>query len=90
MTVAREIANGPGRLSAPGVSLKAVTPHSSSDLPDGVCKALYVGTGGDLDVVAENDASAVTLENVPSGTWIPVRARAVRSTSTADDIVALY
>lgn len=90
MTISRTERDEVGRISAPCVTLKDVTPHSADDLPDGVCKALYVGTGGDLVVVAENDASSVTLKNVPDGTWIPVRVRAVRSSGNADDIIAGY
>ena len=75
--------------SIPAQSLKAVTPNDSADLPDGVCRALYVGGFGDLALIAENDSSEVTLVGV-SG-WISVRARRVMATNTtATNIVAVY
>lgn len=77
--------------STPAVSLKAVTPHASNDLPDGISKALFVGTSGNVEVLAEGDTVAVVLKNVPSGTTLPIRVKAVRvASTTATDIVALY
>lgn len=71
-------------------SLKAVTPSDSADLPNGVCRALWIGAAGDVAIIAENDTSAVTLADVPAG-LLPVRAKRVMSTNTAaTDIVALY
>lgn len=77
--------------TAPASSLKAVTPHASSNLPDGRCRALWVGGAGDVAIIAENDTVAVTITAVPAGTLLPVRAKAVRvSGTTATNIVALY
>lgn len=57
----------------------AVTPNDSTDLPrSGI---LYVGTGGTL-VVRTIGGDDVTLTNVPSGTFVPVRVRRVFSTGT--------
>ncbi len=77
--------------SAPASSLKVVTPHASNTLPDGVCRALWVGTAGDVAVIAEDDTVAITLTAVPAGSVLPVRAKAVRvAGTTAGNIVALY
>ena len=70
-------------------SYAAVTPNDSTDLA-AACRALYVGTGGNV-VAVRLDNTAVTFTGVPSGTILPVIARRVNSTSTtASNIVALY
>lgn len=77
--------------TTPATRLRAVTPHASNDLPDGICKALFVGTGGNVEVLAEDDSAAVIMKNVASGAIVPVRAKAVRvANTTATDIVAMY
>lgn len=77
--------------TTPAVSLRAVTPHATDNLPNGICKALYVGVGGNVEVLAEDDTVSVVMKNYPDGGWIIVRAKAVRSAgTTATDIVALY
>lgn len=75
--------------AAPGTKLVAVTPNDSTDL--GVVRALYVGAGGNVAVVAIHDSSAVTLVGVPTGTIIPVMVSKVMATNTtATSIVAIY
>lgn len=76
--------------SNPARSCAAVIPDDVNQL-DIVSKALYIGTGGDL-VIRSVDADAdVTLRNAASGTILPMRVIAVRSTGTsAADIVALF
>lgn len=48
--------------------------------------ALYIGNGGDLDIVTTLD-DEVTLKNVISGMLLPVRVKLVKESSTATDIV---
>lgn len=80
-----------GNSSQPAGFMRAVTPHASNPLPDGVARAIYVGTGGAVAIVAAFDTDPVLLKNVPSGSTIAVRTKAVRvSGTTALDIVALY
>jgi hypothetical protein len=50
---------------------------------------LYVGTGGDLDVVTVA-GNEVTLANVQDGAFIPIQVLKVLSSSTASDILALW
>ena len=50
---------------------------------------LYVGTGGTLDIRTA-DGDDVSLINVPDGTFIPIQVIRVFTTSTADDIIALW
>lgn len=63
----------------PGTSLAAVTP---SDSVIQKYRALWVGTGGDVAVVAVHDDDAVTLVNVPDGTLLPIAVKKVMDTNT--------
>jgi hypothetical protein len=67
----------------------AVTPSDSVDLAPGV-RAIFVGTGGDIALVGEDDNVEV-LKNVADGMIIDVSPKRVNDTdTTADDIVAFY
>lgn len=69
--------------------LVAVTPHNSNDLAY-TTKALFIGTGGNIVVLAEDDTVAVTLK-VTDGQILPVRAKRVLETNTtATGIVGMY
>jgi hypothetical protein len=66
-----------------------VTPSDSTDLATSG-RALWVGTGGDVNLTTV-DGSTFVMKNVPSGTMLPIRAARIRSTSTtATDIVVLW
>lgn len=68
--------------------LFAITPSNTNTLPL-VTKAIYVGTGGTIAIMAQNDSTAVTL-TVPDGAMLPIRAKAVMATGTsASNIVGL-
>ncbi|QUT07925.1 hypothetical protein KFK14_11350 [Sphingobium phenoxybenzoativorans] len=83
--------NTPGYTTQSAGYLRAVTPHATDPLPDGVCRGLLIGTGGNVSIVAENDTDPVLLKNLGSGVIYPIKAKAVRiSGTTANDIVALY
>lgn len=72
----------------PARSFAAVTPHDSTDFPP--CRALYVGTGGNVVAVGLDEA-AVTFTNVQNGSVLPLQCRRVNDTdTTASNIVALY
>lgn len=72
---------------APARSLESVTP---SDSEENRAKSLYVGTGGDLEVVCVDDDDPVVLKNVPDGTVVPVTVvKVMNSNTTAGDIVAI-
>lgn len=80
-----------GVSSSPSAVLRAVTPHATDNLPDGPSRALYVGIGGDLSIVAARDGDAVSLKNVADGSFLPIQVKAVRSAgTTATDLVAVY
>lgn len=75
-------------LSAPASNHFAITPHDSTNFTE-ECRGIYVGVGGDIVVVTQND-DAVTYKNAQSGSIIPIRAKRVNSTSTtATNLVGL-
>jgi len=52
--------------------------------------AIYVGTGGDVVTVAQDDATT-TWKNVPSGTFLLIAVKRVNATNTtALNLVACY
>lgn len=75
--------------TSPASNAVAVTPHDSTNLSD-VCRALYIGTAGNMAVVTA-DGATVLFSNVPAGSIIPIAVSRVNSTNTtASAIVALY
>ncbi len=80
-------ANEPTR---PSGSFEAVTASNSTNFVKGVCRGIYVGTTGNVVVVAPDDTTA-TFIAVPAGAVLPVQAKRVNSTSTtASNMVALF
>lgn len=75
--------------TAPPRHLFAITPSDDDDLPH-VTRAIWVGAGGDLTLIAADDDAAVTLSQAPGG-WCAVQARRVLATgTTALDLVGCY
>lgn len=73
---------------SPAVGAVAVTPSDSADLVV-TCRALYVGTAGDLRVAMAN-GDVVTFSGAQAG-YHPISVRRVYATSTtASGVVALY
>lgn len=69
---------------------RAIAPSNSTDLPLGVCAAVWVGVTGDVAIIAEDDTDAVTWTNVPVG-FLIVRAKRVLETgTTATGLIAGY
>ena len=69
-------------------SLAAITPDDNNDLPSGAAY-IYVGVGGDLNLVAAGDSSPIVLKNVPTGSLLPIKTSRVKSTNTtATNLVA--
>lgn len=75
-------------LIAPAKHAFAVTPDDNDDLPSAT-KALYVGNGGDVVVRPVESSQDVVFVNVPAGAILPIRARAIRTSSTATDMIGL-
>lgn len=67
-------------LSGPASSGFSITPSDGSDLPE-TTRALYVGTGGHLSVRMLS-GETLTLSNVFSGSFLPLRVTRVLSTGT--------
>lgn len=69
--------------------LVAITPSNDNDLAY-VTKALFVGVGGTITLIAVDDTASIQL-TVPTGAIIPVRAKRVLATGTAaTGIVGMY
>ena len=73
--------------SGPATSVVEVTASDVTVLT--ACRALYVGTGGDVTVRTVS-GQTVTFHNVPDGAILPVSVDQVRAASTASQIRALY
>lgn len=73
-------------LSDPAGKLVAVTPSDTTDLTG--CRALWVGTSGDL-VVKDMSGTQVTIANA-TVQYHPIRVTRVMAATAASDIVALY
>lgn len=79
-------------LIASARSAFAITKSDSTDYLDSgsVPKALYVGVGGDVNVVLVGDSTETLFVGVLAGTILPIRPRKVMSTgTTASSIIGL-
>lgn len=75
--------------TVPAHGARAVTPSDGGALPNGICRSLYIGVSGDVNVITA-DGDTVLFKSVAVGI-LPVQCQAVQSTSTtATNIVALY
>ena len=73
-------------------NLRAVTPHATTNLPDGPCRALWINDVGvvTVAVIAIDDTLPITMTvNGPGILDVAVKAVRVSGTS-ALDIVAMY
>ena len=71
---------------------RAIVPSDATPLVESP-KFFYVGTGGNVSVIAMGDSTLtpVLLKNVPAGFYLFVRVSHIRSTgTTAADIVGIY
>ena len=75
-------------LWAPSRRPYAVDPSDTVALPY-LPKGIYVGTGGDVCLRGVDSDADVTYRNLPSASYINVRARYVRATgTTASNLIA--
>ena len=68
-------------LIAPARRYATLTPSDTVDFANGICRAIYVGGGGDVAAVRE-DGTVVVFSNVQSGAMLPIMARRVNATAT--------
>ena len=70
----------------------AVTPSDTVNLPNGVCKAIYIGDAAAANVeVMMQGGETVVFANVTPGQVLPIACKRVLATNTtATDILALY
>lgn len=71
----------------PATRFFAIVPSDGADLPE-LVRGLYVGTGGDV-VAVDGTGTVTTFRAVPTGTVLPIRTAAVRTATTASDLVGL-
>ncbi len=75
---------------SPG-SARSAAAVTKSDSTIVNCRALYVGGGGDVAIVAIDDSAAVTLVAVPTGALLPIACKKIMSTNTSATLmVALF
>ena len=83
-----QYADSASSLVAPAGGGFAVTASDTTAFAQAT-RAIYVGTGGSLSVELIW-GQTIVLQNVASGTMLPLRARKVLAATTASSIVGLY
>ena len=86
----------------PSLFYEAVTPSDTINLTgpsdnisagpsgDALCEAIFVGVGGVVIAVRDDDTT-ITFTGVVAGSILPIKAKRINSTSTtATDMVALF
>jgi hypothetical protein len=75
--------------SIPAEAVRSVTPNDTTDLPDGDCRAIFVGTAGDL--VCNDGTGTEFTVTAYAGMILPVVVSRVKATgTTAGNILAMY
>lgn len=75
--------------TGPSPSAFAINADDDNDITYPI-RALYVGTGGDLVVILQDDTTEVTFANVLGGSCLPIQVKRVMATGTAaSDLVGL-
>jgi endonuclease YncB( thermonuclease family) len=81
---------GDNTMMHPARYAAAVTPSDTVDLAY-VTRGIYVGSGGDVEVVMVGNGATVVFPGVPDGVILPVRATRIKdSNTTASSIVAIW
>ncbi len=83
--------DGPLHAGDPARDGADVTPSNVDALPDGTCRSLYIGTGGDVKVTTRK-GTVLTFKNLGSGSLLPLQIQKVWGDpdTTAEDMIALY
>ncbi len=73
--------------TSPAAKAIAIVPNDSTII---ACRALFVGTGGNINALLIGDTAAQLFKNVPSGSMLDIACQKVLSTNTtAADILGL-
>ena len=78
----------PQQPDAPAYGAVAITPSDTVDLTK-PCRALYIGSAGDLKVIMQDDTT-VTFASVAVGIWPFAVKRIYATLTTASSIIGLY
>lgn len=92
-TLALAQAGPPGEVINQARKALAITPSDTVDLTLGPTRGVYNGAAAAcaIAVILADDTAAVTLSGVPSGTFLPIRAKRVMATNTTcTGIVGLW
>jgi len=69
---------------------RAITPSDATEIAPNY-RAIYVGVGGDINILLANDTTPVLLKDVQTGTVLDMIVLKVYDTSTtATNLVGLY
>ena len=75
-------------LIGPAAQILPITKSDTDDLPNGICRALLVGTPGTANLM---DSSGNAVTNVPlQPGFNPIGVRRFMTGGTADNVWALY
>jgi hypothetical protein len=77
-------AGPPGEVINQARKALAITPSDATPLALGPTRGVYIGAAAAcaLAVILADDTAAVTFSAVPSGTFLPIRAKTVMATNT--------
>ena len=74
----------------PASAVVAITPHASTNITKHPTRSVYVGGGGDVDAVFEDD-STFLFKNVAAGTTLPICVKRINAAATtATYLGAMY
>ena len=68
-------------IESPARKAFSITPDDNNDLAV-MPRAIYTGAGGAITLIAADDTTAVTLNFVPAGAILPIRANRILATGT--------
>jgi hypothetical protein len=75
--------------TGPSSSAFSITPNDDADITYPI-RAIYVGTGGDLQVILQDDTVEILFANVLGGSCLPLQIKRVMASGTAaSDLVGL-
>ena len=75
--------------TGPSPSAFAITPDDDNNLAYPI-RALYVGTGGDITCILQDDTVAVVFANVLGGSCLPLQVKRILASGTgASDLLGL-